>query len=473
MTQRLIPSLFLLIAVSFAEVGYIVETITPPKYVKLEVGGAAFTPEGKLVMCTRRGEIWVTWGEGPERKWQQYSFGLQEPLGLVLEDDGAVVVLQRSELTRLRDTDKDGKADEYETICDDWGFSGNYHEYAFGLVRDKEGSYYGNLGLSFMKDGFKGTWLGTKRSIPWRGWHFKVTKEGKFVPIAPGMRAPNGICISPDEDVFITDNQGSYVASGWLMHATEGDLLGHPTGLIFDKKYKEPEKIPLEELNKIRKYPAVFFPNGILGRSTGSPIFDTTGGKFGPFAGQVFCGDVTTPILFRASLEKVQGEWQGAAYPFITGNGLLAGNNRPVFDKDGVLYIGQTARGWGRGEGLQRVKWGGEVPMEVHTLSLTKTGFELTFTLPVDQEAAKNPDTYSIQHWHYKYQPGYRAPQIGRTTVKADKVVVSKDGKKVSLALPELVPLKVYEFSFSNIKSQDGQGLNNTKAFYTLNRLRK
>ena len=36
----------------------------------------------------------------------------------------------------------------------------------------------------------------------------------------------------------------------------------------------------------------VHFPHGELANSPGAPICDTTGGKFGPFAGQLFIGDV-------------------------------------------------------------------------------------------------------------------------------------------------------------------------------------
>ena len=44
----------------------------------------------------------------------------------------AVYCVQRGELTRLIDTDGDDRADRYETVCDSWGVSGNYHEFAFG-----------------------------------------------------------------------------------------------------------------------------------------------------------------------------------------------------------------------------------------------------------------------------------------------------------------------------------------------------
>ena len=37
---------------------YVVESIKVPKDIRLEVGGMGFWPDGTLVMCTRRGEVW-------------------------------------------------------------------------------------------------------------------------------------------------------------------------------------------------------------------------------------------------------------------------------------------------------------------------------------------------------------------------------------------------------------------------------
>ena len=58
-------------------------------------------------------------------------------LGLAWHD-GALYATQRSEVTRLRDTDGDGVADEYLTAAKGWGVSGNYHEYAYGPVFDPQ-----------------------------------------------------------------------------------------------------------------------------------------------------------------------------------------------------------------------------------------------------------------------------------------------------------------------------------------------
>ena len=55
---------------------------------------------------------------------------------------------QRPEVTRLKDTDDRGHANVYETFCDDWGISGDYHEYAFMSKFDKEGNLWVTLTLT-------------------------------------------------------------------------------------------------------------------------------------------------------------------------------------------------------------------------------------------------------------------------------------------------------------------------------------
>jgi hypothetical protein len=453
--------------VATTQAQYKVETISPPSNANLEVGGMDFTADGTLMMCTRTGDVWAYSKDG---KWSKFAKGLQESLGLVNGDKpGEIYVLQRSEITRLVDEDLDGRADLYERFGSGWDFNGSYHEYAFGLVRDKEGNFYGNLGLAFFRGSpFKGTWLGTNKAR-YRGWHFRVTKDGKFEPLAPGLRAPNGICISPDGDIFTTDNQGAYVASSWLMHATKGDFLGHPDGLMWDKRIK-PDKLKeliadgsRGKLNKIRKRPAVYLPFPQLGRSIGAPLFDTTEGKFGPYAGQVFAGDVIADQLMRCDLEKVGGEFQGFCITHIKGDGLSKGVNRLVFDKDGALWAGLTNRGWARGEkGLQKITFGGTPDQTIRTIKLAKGGFIIHFTKKVDTASP----AIEAERWIYEYTNRYGAKRLEhQKNLPLTNIKVAADKMSMFVGV-ELKADHVYGFKVKDI------GLKHDTGYYTLNRLR-
>src|SRR5919202_603728 len=136
-----------------------------------------------------------------------------------------------------------------------------------------------------------------------------------------------------------------------------------------------------------------------MGQSASEPVWDTTGGKFGPFAGQCLVGDQTKATIMRVCLEKVNGRYQGACFPFRSG--FQCGINRLAFGPDGSLYAGQTDRGWGsvggKTFGLQRLVYTGVVPFEIHAMKLTRDGFDLTFTKPLDKTSAERLAGYSLQ----------------------------------------------------------------------------
>jgi len=228
----------------------------------------------------------------------------------------------------------------------------------------------------------------------------------------------------------------------------------------------------IQELDKIRTPAAIVFPYGRMGQSLTQPAWDTTGGKFGPYAGQIFVGDMTIPLVMRATLEKVDGEYQGACYPFISGE-EVRGANRIVFAPDGTMLVGITDRGWGKGvSGIQRITWNGETPLEVQSMSLAKDGFELTFTKPLDAASAGSPSAYSMLHFHYIYRREYGSPEADKTPVQVKDVEVSPDGRHVKL-LMDLVPQTIYQLNLQGIKAADGSELRNNAAYYTLNRLKK
>ena len=112
-----------------AGASYQVTDISVPDGLLAETGGLDFLSDGRMIACFTRGEVMIF--DPKSNKWSLFAEGLHEPLGLVVINDSEIVVLQRPELTRITDTDKDGIADVYEKITDDFGISGNYLEYCF------------------------------------------------------------------------------------------------------------------------------------------------------------------------------------------------------------------------------------------------------------------------------------------------------------------------------------------------------
>ena len=236
---------------------------------------------------------------------------------------------------------------------------------------------------------------------------------------------------------------------------------------------RDPVEIPIAELDQKRKRPAILFPQNDMGGSVAHPVFDVSQGGFGPYAGQLFVAEWTYPRIQRVDLEVIGGEYQGATFPFVYENGLRMANNRMAFSIDGKsLYIAQTSRIWGSIEGLQRITWTGRVPMDILSMKLTKNGFDLTFTKPVDPKTASSPAAYSMTHYYYLYHSTYGSPKTDETAVKVERVELSPDGLQARLTLADLIPERVYDLRPSGIRASDGEPLATTMAAYTLNRLK-
>lgn len=479
MKHLLIITLLFLSFLATANDSYEVTEIEPPEGCVLEIGDLAFTDDGTLMMCTRRGEVWSL----KDGVWKRFAHGLQEPLGLIVGDKpGEFYLLQRPELTRLVDRDGDGLADRYETFAKGWGFSANYHEYAMGLTRDKAGNFYFGLGLPFShkkNNKFQGQWLGTM-DVHDRGWYIKIGKDGSYGRVAPGVREPVGSAINTDGDIFITDTQGSYIATNYIMHVEPDEFLGHPDGLLWDKEKSEqvnaiaalPDAERNAALDKMRKRPAVYIPYRDMGSSIGGITFDTTGGKFGPYAGQLFVAEVIQALLMRASIEKVNGVYQGAVMAFYRGGTLAGGSHKMAFNKAGDMYVGQTARGWGSGHGLKRVHWKGDVPTDVKDIRIAPGGFTLTFTKPLDPATAGKAETYGLSTFQYNYSNVYTAGVRDRHELKVTDVKLADDKLSVTLTVDGLQADYVVSFDYSKLTAPDGSKPAHGKAWYTINSLK-
>ena len=474
---------------------YRVESVATPRDIASEVAAIAFSADGKLFASFRRGYIYSM--DPATSRWRKFAEGLHTPVGLLSGDAGEIFVAQVPELTRVADTDGDGTADTYETICDAWGLSGNYHELLSGPERDSAGNFY--LALSLASSGanprppFRGeltkrgrqseqpeegkvNQVGHYSPVPYRGCAVKITPDGKLSVISCGFRQSNGLVRSPEGEIFVADNQGDWVGTSPLHHISPGAFHGHPAALNWHPAFRgrDPVEARVEELDQMRKPPAILFPQNDMGGSVAQPLFDLSEGKFGPYADQMFIAEWTYPRIHRVFMEKVGGEFQGAAFPFVYGNGLRTSNNRLALSPDGkALYVAQTSRVWGGGtEGLQRIIWTGKVPMDILEMRLTTAGFELIFTKPVDREAATDTAAYSMTHYYYLYRRAYGSPKTDVTPASVTGVSVSDDGLRAELTVDSLVPRRVYELRPKGIRSADGEPLATTIAAYTLNRLR-
>jgi glucose/arabinose dehydrogenase len=461
---------------------YDVTDIIPPpsKFGTKQIDGLDFLPDGRLAACLPSGEIFFY--DADKKDWQLFAEGLHNPLGLVAISNSELVVSHRPELTRVRDTDGDGKADTFEAMSDAFGMSGNYHEFHFTPVRDEDGAFYFSLGTGSSGDGVRAIVRGRfdergrpgrmHASTPFRGCVLKWTPDGRTVPWAYGFRTPNGLGFDLEGNLFVTDNQGDWVGTSKLFHVKQGRFYGHAASLTWKKDFEgAPLETAPEVLAKTRTRAAVVFPHGTMANSPTQILPVTPGAKFGPFTGQLLVGEMNQPRIMRVMLEEVGGELQGACIPFIDGAPLRTGVNRLAWAKDGSLYVGHTKHTWAGNEGLQRVEWNGKSPFEVHTMKLTENGFRFHFTEPVDKAIASKKETWPFIRYHYYYHRTYGSPRVDETPIELDSIEISEDQKTVEVHLNELKAWHIHEVNINGLKSSAGVPLSNTYVVYTLNRL--
>lgn len=479
-----------------------INKVTSPEGTLLEVGGLCTLPNGDLAISTRRGDVFIA--ENPTSAtpyFRKFASGLHELLGVAYKD-GALYVAQRGELTKLKDTNMDGKADVFETIYA-WPISGHYHEYSFGPKIAPDGSFFVTGNVAF---GDEEWWRGESR-VPMRGWTMHIYEDGRMEPWATGMRSPCGISMI-DGELFYTDNQGDWMGSGAVYQVPKGAFIAHPAGLRWTGLPNSPVKLTMENfLSKIderktkdangryikpenrvnekfttlfemkkqfpeMQLPAVWLPYGILGISN-SEIVKIPAGSFGPFEGQLLVGDQGQSIISRVFTEKVNGVLQGASFSFR--KGFQSGVLRMSWAQDGSLFVGETNRGWGSaGEanaGLQRLTYdNSKMPFEMKAVRAMADGFEVEFTSPVDRKTAEDLASYSVESFLYKYHPVYGSPPINVEKCKVKGVKVSDDGLRARLIVDNLRQYYIHTLALEGIHDKaKSNPLVHPIAYYTLN----
>ncbi|MEQ8956046.1 MAG: hypothetical protein RL120_18095, partial [Gammaproteobacteria bacterium] len=466
-------------AVADLPAGYSIENYLPPQdnYARdqlFEALGLALAEDGTVVVATRTAGIWRI----VDGHWQLFAEGIFDSLGVQIEDEHGLqlVVGQKAELTRITDTDGDGLGDRFDTLFDAHSYHGNYHTYLHGPALAPDGAYHINLNLAHTDEAIykaDGRYMGSQGG--YSGWSVRVTPEGDYSLYANGMRSPAGLAAGPDGELWYTENQGEFVGTSKLFVLEPDKFYGHPSSLI-DLPGKTPDSadIQWDRVEGDRERAVVLFPHNIVANAPGNPVWDTTGGKFGPFAGQMLVGDQTQSSLLRVVTEQVGGRRQGAVIPFMSG--LASGVMRGLFLPDGSLLLGQTGRGWqargGHVAALQHIRYDGKtIPPAIESVTATTNGFRVLLTQPVSASAIN--DSVQVQSWAYRDAPDYGSPEMD-TRDESVNVSVEGSGKTLLLELadprqPELHPqqtARVYQITLSEgLMGSESPQLN---AFYSL-----
>lgn len=469
------------------DASYLIESIAFPPGVPPEVGALGFTPSGDLVVALRRSDVIIASPEKNPSKfsWRRFATGLHNACGMDILSDDEIIISQMPELTRVRDTDGDGAADAYEKIASSWGMTGNYHE-TNHLVPDGKGGYFVAIGTAshngpvfyhirgdYSKVGRRGR---NFSAANWKGWVLHIDAEGTMTPWASGFRMHNGILLDSSGNLWAGDNQGDWKATTPFYHVEKGNFYGHVSSLVWDPDWdatRDPLELSPQEIEERRTPAAILMPHQTMNRSAAEPIEIPAGRDFGPYGGQILLPDNNGNRITRLMLEQVDGVFQGACALFYEGNELNLGNNRVAFSPDRTaLYVGQTSRGWGPlAEGIQRITFTGETPFDIRAMTLTPTGFRLTFTSPLP-ETELPAASLALQRYRYQDSARYGGDQLDQSEIQV-KAIRRIDASTLDLTIDRLEAGGwVYELTLAKkVVDARGHPLRTHRFCYTVNRL--
>ena len=463
---------------------YRLEKVRTPDF-KPQVGALCFLPDGRLALAEwqRDGKVWLLSNLNAAQP-TLLAEGLSEPLGLAWVN-GALVVTQRGEITRLVDTSADGiydHADRYECLASGWPQSANYHEFTFNMVPYKDRLWFSTSvplrgGLTNYIPGTDGDF--TTPNGPGSVWSI-ARNGGDLQREARGFRTPNGMGRGIAGDLFVCDNQGSWMPASRMNHLEIRSSRDQPLPFYGHQE----TRIGTETAEP----PVVWFPHGEIGNSPSEPVLVHDG----PHRGQMYVGDVTYGGVTRVYAERVTGSdgiarYQGAVFPMS--QGIEAGVNRMAWGpQDGALYLGGVGSNgnWnhqGHTFGLERLApaWDSHAgpdaaraaAFEMLRVQSAPKGFMITFTKPVDAAMLADPAHYEVKSWRYEPTEQYGGPKVDVHTHQVTRATASPDFCQTQLEITDLAPGRVYAITLKDMKAADGTEPWSTNAWYTLNAISK
>jgi len=416
------------------------------------ITGMDFLPDGRMIITTYRGDTAKAAGGAAfgRANWGQ-AYILSNIQGdprnvtctLVADKfldamgvkvvDGKIYIGEINKLIRLADADGDGVFETKETLADLPPDDANL-AYSYGPIY-KDGYLYMTLGSPVSRSTDRGTVV----KIPIEGGPYEV--------IASGLRSPNGIGWGPDDEIFVTDNQGTWRPASILTHIQPGKFYGFSLGGT------RGEVTP----------PSIHLPYQVFNNSPTQPLYMTSG----RYAGQFLYGDWAKLSLFRAFVEKVNGAYQGAAF-FFTG-GLKSPVDRMVVDEKGVIYLGEMTLAMGPNGPQKLIPQPDAAVFEMMAVRSRKGGLEIEFSQPVGQ-MANQASFYTVENWYYTPTVNYYNDPQGVAPLTVTAVQVSEDRKRVYLQLDGMTAGKVVHITLgAGLQSQSAQTVWTNDAYYTLN----
>ncbi len=425
-----------------------------------------FKSNGDLILGTYTGDIWIASGINntlTNITWQRIAAGLFEPMGIKVIND-SIYITTRNGIVLLHDFNNDGETDFYENFYADKDVSTFFHAFNFGLETDSKGNFY------YAKTGEY-----TDNKDP--GNVIKISKDGKRgESIATGFRTDNGITITPDDRIFVSDNQGNWMPANKISLVKRGGYYGYvpnlydgsggwsPDGKHFTKdEVTEDGVIKAVKIPETFDQPALWIPQE-FDNSPGGGVWSSN--NWGPFSNRFIHSSYGRGWLYTFYPQDVDSITQGAmlALPFQFEAGVQRVAVNPA---DGQIYTtGLT--GWDDGVAtkygvLSRLRYKGGEGHLVTGVQVVKGGIRLQFNCKLDDEAVKNVSLYNIIQYNYKWTSTYGSANYsvqhpgkeGEDTLAVKAALVSEDGHSVVLNIPDIGPAQTVRLRFE-VKAKDG-----------------
>jgi glucose/arabinose dehydrogenase/mono/diheme cytochrome c family protein len=419
----------------------------------LRLGDIQFFKDGTGACVTLDGDVWMIRGlhdRAGTARWRRFASGLHEPLSLAVRDE-QLYVFDRNGIWRLRDTNGDGEADVHELFSNAFAQTADMREFPSTLRLGPRGEFV------IAKGGQEAATFGKHN-----GSVLRISADGRrSTVLGYGLRQPSiGVNVRTGL-VTASDQQGNYIPSTPLHIVRDGQFYG----FLSDKRPREVYPAPIAD-------PVTWIPHEV-NASAVSQVW-LFGARMGPLTDALVYIGFNRPELFRVLLNNRTEKPQAAvvsvtrAFEFPTLNGS-------VNPADGQLYVaGFQILGWGttatRLAGLGRVRYTGAVSTVPRGVVPMDKGVLLRFDARLDSATALDPDNYSLGSWNYKRTYQYGSPKFksdgtpGVDQLTASRVYLSKDGRAVFVAVPQMKPVMQMRVGWA-LATADGLKFTETASF--------
>ena len=404
----------------------------------LRFSGVDFLSDGRAVVTSLSGEVWIVDGLGKGSKtltWKRYATGLNQPHGVKVVND-KIYVTARDQVSLLHDRNGDSEADFYENFNNEVMAATNFHAFTMNLDTDSKGNFYFAKATPWPPVSRQGV---AAEVTPHHGVLFRMPPDGSRLDvIASGLRNPNGLSIGPEDEIVYSDNEGNWAPTSKVHRIRQGGFHGFMPSAQSDSRPNDFVK------------PIVWVPH-FVDNSPSAPTFIESDSWPEELQGHLLVTSYGRGSLALVLKEEVDGEWQGArlTLPLNFRSGLIHSR----FADDGHLYLSGLTSWQSVGHGgdwgsFHRVRYTGrplELPVATHA---KKQALEIRFSDPLDPSTATDPRNYRIEQWTYPWTSQYgtrgkvfsaRNPGAeGADNVIIESIQLSEDGKTVTLEIPEL-----------------------------------